>query len=288
MSFRLILAGSLLFAIATSIDARVIYVDNQNGWDGYDGFTADPTSQTTGPVQTIERALRLARQGDTIDLRNTGTPYRESIALSGINHSGYPQEPFVIQGNGAVLNGLAAIPSDGWRRVGEGLWRLSLTRKGHYRFFRGDQPVAEHRPTTGRVVLDELPVEHWVADRGAVIFRLPPDSTPQTESWSYAALEYGVSLVDVKHVELRGLTIQGCRVDGLALDNNCRAIRLDDVTLEQHGRCGLAINGTSHVTVTNSRIRENGRHAILITERAGVELVETDLDGAEPTLETSR
>lgn len=268
----------------TNLEGRTIYVDNQSGSDGFDGYAPSSQTQITGPVQSLRQALKLARPSDEIVLTNTGVPYSESLNLSGGRHSGFPNEPLVIRGNGAVLNGTAELPSDGWQRQRNGLWRLSLTRKGYYRFFHEGQPVAQHTLSGRDWQLDEIALDHWVSDRGAIYFRFDDQRTPITERWSYAALEFGISLVDVRHVRIEDLTIVGYRIDGVNADNACRDVTLQNVILENHGRAGLAVGGSARVTVKNSRIAYNGEHSILVTERGGVELEACELGGVEPTV----
>ncbi len=275
----------LLTVLSSPAEARIIYVDNLNGSDSYDGTALDIETKLTGPLQTIRRALKVAVRGDTITLRNTGEPYAEVLNLVGANHSGYETEPFTIYGNGATLSGVASLPSEGWQRQTDGLWRLSLTRKGSYRFFHDGQPIAEQVFAKRDWSPAELPLDHWTSHRGAVLFRFNDRRTPITESWSYAAAELGISLVDVRNVRIVDLQIVGFRVDGLNADNNCRNIVLDNVTLHHNGRAGLAVGGTSQVSVVNSRIADNGRHSVLITERGGLQLEGCDLGGVEPTVE---
>lgn len=281
---RAALVGLAMCLWVTSVYGRPIFVDNQSGSDGFDGYAPTAQTQLTGPVQSLRQALRLAQRGDEIILANTGLPYSESLTLSGGRHSGFSSQPFMIRGNGAVLNGTAELPPDGWQRQRDGLWRLSLTRKGNYRFFHEGQPVAEQPMTTSTWKPEDLAIDHWTSHRGAVLFHFDDQRTPITERWSYAAIDFGISLVDVRNVHIQDLTIVGYRVDGINADNSCREITLENVTLENHGRAGLAVGGSSHAKVINGRINYNGHHSVLITERGGVQLEACDLGGVEPTV----
>lgn len=274
----------LVLLTAPTSSAAVIYVDNQNGSDGHDGLSPEIQTALSGPVRTLRRGAELAQAGDMLFLRNTGKPYFEMLALSGGKHSGSPTRPFVVQGNGSVICGLRQIPSTGWRNVEGGLWQLSLTRKGHYYFFREGIAWPEYLPSEGRFLLTEIPEGYWTAHRGLVYFRLPPDQTPSDSSWTYAAEEQGVSLVDVRHVQIIDLQVLGFRVDGINVDNACRDVTLERVSSEHNGRAGLAAGGSSRVRLVNSRIRTNGRHSVLVTEVAAVEIEASDLGGVEPTV----
>ncbi len=264
--------------------AKVIFVDNLNGFDGNDGLAASNQSLLTGPVQTLYRALKLVRRGDGIVLKNTGVPYQESLTLSGARHSGYPTEPFTIDGNGAVLSGLATVPADGWQRQTSGLWRLSLSRKGHYRFFNNGQPVPEQRFPGQDWAAADLAVDHWAAAHGAVLFQLGPDQTPFDQTWTYAAAETGISLVDVRHVRIMNLEVVGYRTDGVNADNACRDVLLERVNSRDNGRAGIAVGGSSRVTAIDCQSLSNGRDSVLITERGGIDLENCNLGGIEPTV----
>jgi len=281
---RALLVGLVMSLWVTSVYGRPIFVDNQSGSDGYDGYAATVQTALTGPTKSLRQALRLARRGDEIILTNTGIPYTEPLLLSGGRHSGYPTEPLTIRGNGSVLNGTAELPVDGWQRQSNGLWRLSLTRKGSYRFFHEGQPVAEQAMATPSWKPTDLAIDHWASQQGAVLFRFDDQRTPITERWSYAAIDFGVSLVDVRHVHLQDLTIVGFRIDGINVDNACQDITLENVTIENNGRAGLAVGGSSRVDVKNSHIAYNGRYSVLITERGGVQLEACDLGGTDPTV----
>ena len=93
---------------------REIFVNNAMGDDRFSGQQARDGAGLGGPVRTLAKALRLARAGDTIVLAKTDAPYRESISLVGSRYSGTSQQPFVIQGNGAILDGSTpALPKRG-------------------------------------------------------------------------------------------------------------------------------------------------------------------------------
>src|SRR5262245_55566178 len=85
--------------------ARDIYVSNTAGDDRSRGYEPESLYAGGGPVRTIAKALRIASTGDRIVIANTDVPYHESLSLVGERHSGYPHEPFTIEGNGAVLDG---------------------------------------------------------------------------------------------------------------------------------------------------------------------------------------
>src|SRR5208282_6483065 len=116
------LASCLLIGQAT---AREIFVDNTGGDDKNNGLHAQNQGDTLSPVRTIAKALRLARSGDHIVLANSGQPYRDCIALVGSRHSGAARlMPFILDGNGATLDGSEPVPSDGWTFYRDNIFRF--------------------------------------------------------------------------------------------------------------------------------------------------------------------
>src|SRR5690349_11484553 len=92
---RLSRIAILIVMTASPLAARDIYVDNLAGDDLLSGATPAPAVAGDGPVQTIARAMRMAQPHDRVVLANTGTPYRETVSLSG-RHGGSRLEPFVL------------------------------------------------------------------------------------------------------------------------------------------------------------------------------------------------
>ena len=109
----------LLVLWSTPAPGREIFVDNLSGNDRFNGQQPRGTAELFGPVRTIARALRLAGAGDVILLAKNKEPYRESISLVGSRHSGTAKDPFVIRGNGAILDGSVPVPARAWESTRE-------------------------------------------------------------------------------------------------------------------------------------------------------------------------
>ena len=115
MPSRILFIAVLCLANATSVSARDLFVNNVDGDDLRDGSSPTVTGTRGGPCRTIMRALQLARNGDHVILAQAGQPYRESITLQAEPHSGNPGRPFMIMGNGAILDGSVPVPSSSTR-----------------------------------------------------------------------------------------------------------------------------------------------------------------------------
>ena len=117
---RFILAA--VFA-ASALNAATYYVDNVKGCDRNNG------SKST-PVASIEKGLSLLKKSDRLEVMpNNGKPYRRPYpGIYGksysVNHGGTAENPMVINGNGAVISGLAVIPQNIWKKSEDGLYKM--------------------------------------------------------------------------------------------------------------------------------------------------------------------
>lgn len=105
------------FCIITSVFAKTVYVDNVRGNDSNPGTKARP-------VATIDKGLALLKRSDCLEVINTGKPYQRPYrGVTGrthsVRHGGTLEKPMVINGNGAVVTGLAIIPADKWKKEGD-------------------------------------------------------------------------------------------------------------------------------------------------------------------------
>ncbi len=272
----------LTFASLGHALAGDIYVDNLVGNDMFDGLLVQPTDQGSGPVRTLRRAMHLAGFGDRIVLTRAGGLYYDSLSLTGMRHSGTSERPFTIIGNGATLSGARAVPQEGWRRAGPDLWKLTLTRKGFYRLMRDGLSLPELQHEAGANPLEALAAGQWTAWRGDVYFRAEGDA-PTTQSFAYAAEQTGLSLYQVEHVRIVGLTLRDFRFDGLRAQNMCRGVTLENVNCLNNGRAGIAVSGTSQIEMLGGSLAENGRHSLLVSNPATANLREVTTD-VEPTV----
>lgn len=220
--------GSFCIALAlwsTTAAGRDIFVDNTAGDDRSSGGQPVNSIYQNGPVRTIARALRVAGNGDTIVLAKSDVPYRESISLVGSRHSGLPKEPFVIRGNGAILDGSAPVPPQAWEHYRGATFCFRPPRMGYPQLFLDDRPAV--RVLVGRGVLDppELQPRQWCSLAGQIYFCVEPTKLPADYRLSYASLQTGITLLHVDCVVIADLTVQGFQVDGINLFNSIGTCR---------------------------------------------------------------
>lgn len=274
---------SLLSAAPTF--ARAIYVNNRLGDDRNDGYVAQTVDASSGPVKTLARAIQLSRHSDTIELTNTGIPYYESVSLVGKRLSGASSRPFEIIGNGAVLSGATAIPDGAWQKSGDDLWMLKPWRKGFFVLISQEKSLSELRPAAPGewTSVPSLTPNQWCVFKGLIYFKSERLIEPQSLPLSVASHDCGITLYGVQHVRIANLTIRHFRTDGIGVHDLARNITLENVSLIENGRAGLAVGGSADVRLINSFSTENRDASILVSEAGSIETVECHLD-KEPIL----
>ena len=258
-------AAVLTWLMLVSLAAgRDVYVDNLAGDDTFTGDRPDSTAARTGPVRTITRALRLARQGDRIVLAKTAEPYRESISLVGSRHSGFSFRRFVIAGNGAILDGSAPVPQEAWEHYDGPVFRFRPRHLEYQQLFLDDQPVPRvtaSRPGQSPPALEPL---QWCLHGAYIYFCVEWGKLPENYPLTYADKRVGITLFHVDQVAVTDLTVQGFQLDGINAHNTARDVVIQNVTCRGNGRAGIAVGGASLVDVDECLIGNNGHAQLLV------------------------
>ncbi len=280
-----------VLALAGSVAlARDIFVNNRSGDDRFTGHQRQPSSGGAGPVRTIEKALRLAQHGDRIHVENTGEPYRESLSLVGGRHSGDAEQPFVLAGNGAVLDGTAPVPSHAWEHYGGPkpsdsrkaedwlpVFRFQPPRVQYQQLFLVGRPVSRVAADASADFPPKLGPLQWCLHRGYIYFAVERDRLPADYALSYAARPAGISLLAVQHVVIQDFVIQGYHLDGIHALESCRMVRIHRVTCRGNGRSGIAVGGASLVDIEQGLIGDNGFAQLLTRPDSETHLRNTEL-----------
>ncbi|WDI40739.1 right-handed parallel beta-helix repeat-containing protein [Bremerella sp. P1] len=246
-----------LILLSTTARGADIYVDNVRGDDRNLGNSAAFSEGENGPIASIAKALRIARKGDNVILTNTGVPYRESITLQGGNNSGWEFAPLTIEGNGAILDGRAPIPVDGWKHVQGDVYCFAPTYKTYHQLYLDDRP-AKRVEVEDMSQLDTLKPLEWCLTDGMIFFRTEKDRGPGCYRLSYTARRTGITLYEVRNVKILDLTVQGFQLDGINVHSNCYKIELGAITSRGNGRSGVSVGGASRATISKSLLGDNG------------------------------
>ncbi|MGE3317363.1 MAG: right-handed parallel beta-helix repeat-containing protein [Planctomycetaceae bacterium] len=278
------LAIAAIFAVTSAPAlADTIYVNNRVGDDQADGRTSERTDPHTGPVATIRRALEIATTSGTISIAKTDKPYDEAIELYGRRHSGMEHLRFTIEGNGAIFDGSLAVAPDGWRKVGNNLWKLTPRRKGYFQLLLNGQVLPEHVVTAQATSRPEIPEGKWSVYRGSIYFHSKPREYVPLMPFRIAYRDVGLTLYRVRNVTIRNLTFQHFRIDGISAPDHCSGVTLENVSSLENGRAGVAVGGSSDVVISNCRVEGNRKESVLVSTRGNAAVEESTLN-VPPTI----
>ena len=276
----------LLFIFLPHVaSGRDLFVDNVLGRDDNTGNSANLLGRGQGPLRTITRALKIAKNGDRIILANTEQPYRESITLQAGNNSGIPNRPFVIVGNGAILDGRQPVPVDAWEHWEDDVFRFRPKRLTSDILYLDDIPakqvvVTRHQP------LPKLQPLEWSLYRGHIYFRVEEGRMPGQYDLSFTALQTGITLYEVMHVEIYDLIVQGFSLDGINAHDSVFKTSLLRLTSRGNGRAGISIGGSSQVRIESCLVGNNGQAQVRTEGLSHARIINSDLldDPAAPAL----
>ncbi len=279
--------AALVLLAGGNLRAVDVFVNNTAGDDGFDGSRPENAGDRVGPVRTIRRALRLARAGDQIVLAKTDQPYRENIALAGGRHSGSLLTPFILEGNGATLDGSTPIPADAWEHVQGEYFRFQPKSLGPHQmlFLQNGLPMphGDGRHGEGRHGekaanrLPSLEPMQWAVRDGWIYVRTEPGQLPDQYKLSYSAHDVGITLYGVRDVVVHDLVVQGFRIDGVQASDNVVGGILSGLTLRGNGRSGAAVQGSSQVELAGCLIGNNGEAQVIAADYSRTSLINCDL-----------
>lgn len=255
-----VLAVSLVAQAATGKD---IYVNNVSGDDSFTGGQTQNLGSGDGPLRTIAAALRTANNADHIILAETDQPYRESISLVGRRHGGQAENPLVLEGNGAVLDGSAKVSPKAWEHLKENIFRFRPPRMGPQQLFLDDRPAEKVIVASTAEAPPKLEPKQWCLLHGFIYFAVEANKLPSDYNLTYAEKQTGITLFHVRHVAIVGLTVQGFRLDGINAHNSATDVYISGVTARGNGRAGIVTGGASRVELNVCVVGNNGQAQLL-------------------------
>jgi hypothetical protein len=201
----------------------------------------------------------VAGRADRIVLANTGVPYREAIGLCGGDHSGGPFNWFVIEGNGATLDGSAPIDPLAWTAAdaAKHVFRFRPQLKAHQQLFLDGVPVTRVRSEPGAQAPPMLDPLSWCLHEGWIYFRTEPEKWINDYALSHAVLTVGITLYQVRHAAVTDLVVQGFQLDGVNA-HDVSDCTLHAVTARGNGRSGLAVAASSRLLIDGCLSGDNG------------------------------
>ena len=251
LTLSALLAGTLLTAAPT------LYVDNLKGSDANDGSREKP-------LASIERACKLVKTGGRIEVADTGTPYSLPYGGPGKERGlrlltgGTADSPLVVEGNGAVVSGLAVIPAEAWSKEADGVYSLPFDPMSN--FFRRDMSKNYWLPGTqiwfvdgkaapnllDRETLEKTPNGFWWNKKERkVLYRLPEGKQLSDLKIELPA-NYGF-YIHRDHTVVRNFTVMFSWNDGFdAAETPKNAMYLNCLAYNNCGQ-GMSIHDASSV-----------------------------------------
>lgn len=254
---RKFILGLLLLSFTSTAVARDIYVDNRNGDDRRSGRTPTADGEASGPVRTIEKAIRLCGGGgDRIILINSGEPYREQVSIQGPRCSGTAEQPFELIGNGCVLDGRVPLEEAPWEHYRGEIFRVQPKYMSFQQVFLGETPAVRRYSTDGLV--PELKPLEWCLLDGYIYFRPEPGRLPESYDLYCCGAKTGITLYNVHDVVISDLVVRGFHLDGVNAHDNVRRTDIIGVNSSANGRSGFSVGGASRVRIEDCAAAGNG------------------------------
>ncbi len=267
-----LLAIALVTAPASAIS---IFVDNVGGSDLNNGHAPRSIGAGVGPCRTINHALKKAQKGDRVVLVDSGEPYREQVAVQAGRNSGWVGQPFVIDGQGAILDGTQPIAEDAWEHVKGDIFRFRPPRTSYQVLFLDNLPAERVDLTKeGKIRLEP---RQWCMYKQHIYFKVEKDVHPVSYKPRYGALKVGLTIYDVQNVVVKNLIVQGYQLDGINAHDNSFKVTLDSVTSRGNGRSGITAAGASRVTLENCLVGDNYDSQLRIDGHSSVEVNQSEI-----------
>lgn len=254
---KTIAALSFALLAAAELSAATIYVDNVKGNDSNDG-------SKERPVASIEKGLTLLKRSGRLEVApNNGKPYRRPYpGVNGksldVKVGGTPEQPLVLNGNGAVISGLSAVPADRWEKAGDGVyalpfWPMSNLYKHYHKqdywlpasriFFVDGEPAVN---CLSHAEMEKTPGSFWWSRKERKLFFKLPAGKP-LESLTVELPANAGFYVLADHVRIENFTVILSWNDGFDAAGDPRGVLYRNcVAIDNCGQ-GFSCHGSSIV-----------------------------------------
>jgi hypothetical protein len=179
---------TLLLALAApAARAATWYVNNTLGADTNDGASPAPDGRGHGPFATLAAAAARLQTSDRLEIANTGKSYRGFLNLN--RAGGTPEAPLVVDGHGATIDGLDAVPASAWQAEADGTFSIPFFTYANK--IEADPAVTtwigrpqiwfvEGRPAPNATMRDAIPPGgfYWHKPTHRLYFRPPAGRSP--------------------------------------------------------------------------------------------------------------
>jgi len=234
------------------------------GDDRFMGQSRQIHTGLQGPLKTLQKAVRIAKPGDRILVEPTGVPFHEEVIISGVTRPSPTQDyPIVLEGNGAMLDGLVGVDPLLSRHMGGGLHRfetqLGPTHTSDLLFIDGKPGVlGTNRLPTGRPRLDAGQFAPW---NGWLTYQVGGDDYLDRHSFAVSRMNVGLTIYRSNYWIVRNLDFRGYRLDGVRIHGPVEGLQFQNCRFLYNGRAGIAAKGLTDAVVSDSESIGNAKAA---------------------------
>ena len=236
---------SVAFFSMLALSAKTVHVDGQNGLDSQDGLSAATAKKT------IAAATSLLGPGDTLWLA-PGQTFYESITFP---VDGTPTQPITVEGNGAIISGLMAVPEDQWQDKGDGLFfqpaKIKYGALAPYMVNRDLTPLPRGAKP------DTLQPGQGVCTTDGLYIRCEPGRTPADLGLYVTGRVSGVALSNRSYITVRNLIAEYFSNDGFNIHGYCRGLLFENITGRCNGDDGFSIHEDVAAMVRGGHFHDN-------------------------------
>lgn len=269
-------SGFVFLLVVSARSAPVVYVDQGRGNDRRDGISATVEGYNTGPVRTVQAALRRVSPGGRILVLPTRTPYRESFVVEGDRPLGSARRPLVIDGGGQEWIGWRPVREE-WIHRRDEIYRLDRPTKTYTRLFED-----RHAIDLLSVDVDRpgIPLAHRQASRweSQLFFAAEGLKNPRDYNLWGTSAEGCVVVHGASHVVLRNFRFLGYRIDAIQLKGICRGIRIESCEIAHSGRGGIFVGPNAEVSIEQVRMNDLGQAGVIADDQARVRMSHVSID----------
>ena len=230
--------GSVLFA-----GAAEVYVDRWSGSDVNNGAAATP-------VATLARGVSLLAAGDTLVLIAGPEPYYEALNLGGC--SGSAKTPIVVEGNGATLSGLVAMPATEWTIQADGTYWHPHAKAGALQPYLMDGERMLDKAIFGSLTPDS----HCWTISG--VWLRPAEGKTITDYQLLGAIRSsGVLINHGSYITIRNLICERFANDGFNVHGGSRGLVFKNIVGRDNGDDGFSIHEDVEAIVYGGHFHRN-------------------------------
>lgn len=229
----------------------------------FSAYARDLTVSATAPgaYRSIQSAINAAQPGDVIRLEPKATPYTETVVFR--NKSGTVENPIILDGQGATLNGSEMLKAQEWEKTEAGAYRsttfwenskLGSSALGRYYFIMNGSANRMGRSAKGnsgryKAVADLKPGE-WTYEAKEKAFYIVPPTGQSIEEVSAPKRANGVAISgDCENLVIRNLTATHVWNDGFNIHGRTRNVRFENIRAIECGDDGISAHGDCHIVV---------------------------------------